>query len=172
VLAPFLVTLALANTPTPVPAWVPDLLEAWEPLVQPRVVVDQCGGINGWYQGSTHTIGLCVETFDHPQLARWIFQHELAHAFMAQHGLLDLEYEFAADELATLMADTQDVLAAAQWFSQMDYEPDAADPHPAPLERARTILCLERGFEETAGVCHSYLTSARDNWLRIIDLVL
>lgn len=166
---PLLVAASLA-----VPNWVPEILERWEPLgVEVSIQVEECGSINGWYGPLTDTIGICTESLAQPELARWIFNHELAHAFMDQHGIPDLHFEFAADELATLMAPEQDSLAAAMWFMSMaDQGQRRGDPHPAYLDRAAAVLCLLDGSlaDPSSRMCHAYYTSAVDNWLRLIVL--
>jgi hypothetical protein len=172
VLAQFLVALVTSNLPAatvPEPDWVPEVMERWDGLMEmPDVVVRRCG-VNGMYYPGAHVIVLCQETFTQPELARWIFSHELAHAFIFSHDLALAESEFAADELGSLLAEPDEITAAARWFFSMrGYEHDPDDPHPAALDRAAAILCLLDGSEaEGTRMCRAYYRSALENWTRI-----
>lgn len=166
----------------PVPAYLKEVLERWDVAkLDVTITLAQCGEINATYTPTEdlhesvppHTIEMCVEDLADPDGAKFILNHELAHAYFDQHGLyLGWEEEFAADELASLMSTKDELTAAARFFLTQPFT--TGDAHPADLDRAAAILCYLDGIEEqpASRVCAIYARSIQDGWTRTISLTL
>lgn len=150
----------------PVPDYVPEVVSRWADLVDVEVVARDCGIENAWYFPADDIVVLCTELFDRPELTRAILNHELAHAFMDQHGIP--QSEAGADELGFFFMTDEEVYSIARWF--LDHPgPGSDDGHPADLDRAGMFLCLQSVDEEGGSrECRVYYRSALEKWLALI----
>lgn len=170
--SPIALALTLALT-TPakapkVPAYVQDVVDRWAPLdIDVKVVAEKCGQDNAWYAPEEHRVTLCTELFDRPELTRFVLNHELAHAFDRQHGIdWGHDEEFKADELAFMMSSPDEVQAGIKWFLSGPFS--AGDDHPADVDRAAMLMCLDVGWRGEDRMCATYYRSAYATWAMLI----
>jgi hypothetical protein len=175
VLALVLALAAADPEPKPVPAEVAAEMKDWADLgIKATLTSTHCGMDNAFYFPGLNTVVLCDELFDRPDLARFVLNHEMGHAAMTQLGIGDVDGEAGADELAFWMSDQAAVFAGASWFLGMvDGSPhDPEDPHPSPLDRAASLLCLSDGTDPHPVVrhCAVYARSSYMHWVRILTM--
>jgi hypothetical protein len=169
----------LSGLITPNAPLVDDVLSRWEGAgLEVEVVSVHCGDDNAAYYPATKLIVMCDDLYDRPELASWILSHELAHAFMWQHDVPQRrgtkDQERVADELAFLTTEPAETYAAARWFMDLHKahpKRSPNDPHPDPLDRAGSVLCLQQGKEGGNRTCRLYLESVQAHWMRILDWV-
>lgn len=156
---------------TPNPRWVEAEVAKWEPLdIEVEVVSKPCGYINAYYFPTDRIVVMCSELYKTPDLARFVLNHELAHAFNHQHGLdWGDDGEFKADELAFLMSDGKAVLAATKWFLDSASAAVEGDTHPAELDRAAMLICLDEGWRDEDRQCATYYRSALATWTLLVN---
>lgn len=121
-----------------------------------------CGTWNGYYFPGSHRIVLCNENLkEGVGPARFIYLHELGHAYTFQKGTdflrWDGNYEDAADEWAALWSIVQghpeDLLQVAAIYDEWGkmYTPKPGDPH-SPMEvRATRLRSLYYGWKNPQG---------------------
>lgn len=164
---PVLFALLLTNPP----AYLEAEKANWEPFgLTVDLVTAECGEENAIYFPADRTVLVCEELLDRPALAKFVLNHEMGHALMHQWGIRNGER--AADQLAWLMSDADEVYAAASWFLALaKTEPDPTDGHPPALRRAGQLLCLQSAYEGDGPlVCDELLSTVTESWNRILDL--
>lgn len=146
------------------------VMKDWSKAVEVTAVHAQCGYENAFYFPAEKLVLMCVELSHDPALERFVFRHELAHAFMWQHGIPSTER--GADELAVLTSPASDIEAAARWFERVDgYVGNGG--HPQPHDRAAALRCLSSGMHAptlATPVCRMYYASVYDNWQKLFKL--
>lgn len=128
------------------------------PVEIPHTLIwDKCGRWNGMYFRAWSLILLCEENLTYgPKVSRFVYLHELGHAYTFAHPEFDYSrwgknYEAAADEFAAVSAVVQghpeDILAMAKLFEEAakSQKWDPSDPHPPAIKRARTLKSLYYG---------------------------
>lgn len=138
--------------------------------VQVAAVAVNCGYENAFYFDSLGLVAVCNEMLEHgPDVARFVINHEMGHAWMAQNGIGDSER--GADELALLMSTKKEALAAAAYFHGLGSGDDGDDgQHQSHQARGDEFVCLAYGLYDpmqTAVVCRMYAASVRENWMRM-----
>lgn len=169
----FLFALALAQ---PNPDFIEEARANWEGLTDPEVISVECGEDNAFYSPSRHLVIMCSELYDRPDLAVFIFHHEMAHAMTLTHGFPRVSHqdrERIADELAFFMSTVDQVMAGARFFLDIATEAQSEfDPHPAALDRAASLICLAEGREGRDRMCRAYYDSLLAHWQRLILLLV
>jgi len=152
----------------PNPPWVRDVQARWGPTMQAEVVTVACGQMNAYYFKSDDLVVMCQELYVDLDLSAWVLNHELGHAFMDHYDVPGSER--GADELAFLMSTQPENLAAARWFMRLGHP---SNGHPASMERAASLICLNDGREEPGvdRACTAYASSVEEHWLRILQMV-
>lgn len=137
--------------------------------VEVTVTSAACRDENAYYFPWLELVVVCRELDAKPGVQRFVFNHEMGHAWMYQHGVPNTER--GADEIAVLMSDYEDTIAAAHWFADMAKSSSGSDgSHQSHAERAASLFCLAYGLhkpDETTAVCRMYAGSVVDQWQRI-----
>lgn len=165
---PLLVAL---KTLTPNPSYIEEAMTRWEVAgLDVEVVSHPCGEVNASYTPADQRIEMCTELYANPELAVFVFNHEMGHAFMFQRGIPNSEA--AADELGFLMSSDDEVLEGARFFLAMGGSESKDGDHPADLDRAASLLCLLDGRDPNSDnrVCRAYQASVFTNWTRMFIL--
>lgn len=169
---------------TPNPAWLPEVQERWEGLgLEVEVVSIHCGYDNASYSPSKRVIVMCDDLYNRPDLAKWIFNHEMGHALTFQLGVpmdpTGVDEERVADEVAFFASKDVENYAAIKWFMDKAASGRArnpADPHPSAFDRAGELLCLQVGWEHNDlppvdtydHACKMMFESLSAHWSRLI----
>lgn len=147
-------------------------LKKWEGMVDVTVSSATCRDENAYYFPWLELVVVCKELDARPDVQRFVFNHEMGHAWMYQHGVPNTER--GADEIAVLMSDFEDTLAAAAWFHEMAKGESGDDgSHQSHKERGDALICLAYGLhkpEQTTSICRMYAGSVVDQWQRIEQL--
>lgn len=135
----------------------------------------KCGDWNGMYYFQSHNIVLCEENLDlGVPAARFIYLHELGHAYTFQYGMSFLRwgnnYEAAADEWAAVnlvvTGHPTDLLAMAKvfddWGKQHPQPP--GDPHPPAWKRAHRLRELYWAYKIGVGPIGAPWREAYEFW--------
>lgn len=146
-----------------------DELDKWDDTgVDVNVTRATCRDENAYYFPSLQLVVICKELDDKPEVQRFVFNHEMGHAWMFQHGVPNSER--GADEIAAMMSSYEDTLAAAHWFAGMAKGSSGDDgEHQAHADRAASLFCLAYGFhkpELTTPLCRMYADSVVEHWER------
>ena len=134
-----------------------------------------CGGINGYYFPRAKKIIMCNELKALPGLARFVYAHELGHAYIDKY---DIPYtgleEAAADELAAIAlvatGNAEDIFTAAEYFnSKPETEEDVYDSHPSHARRVVVLACT---YVQSQGVeapgCYTDFWRTVNTWSRLM----
>lgn len=134
----------------------------------------KCGTFNGWYYPGLKRIVLCQENLQNVGLARFVYLHELGHAYTFQHPV-DFarwggNYEASADEWAAVWTIVQgnatDLLATADAFEAWGkiYSQHEDDPHPPMSLRAQRLRNMYAGYKNPQGPHGSYWRDCLKYW--------
>lgn len=154
---------------TTTPDYITEAQKEWEGLAEVTVITTKCGFENAGYYPGLNIVEMCEELYAKPDLALFVFNHEMGHAFMDQRGVPNSER--GADELAVLMSPPWATIAGAQWFMEMAMDDDGMDGvHQSHMERAASLVCLLDGFnpEPVSLTCVAYAGSVTENWARML----
>ena len=164
----------LANAAVAIPAYLAAAQSEWEDMAEVHVTIKMkhCGYDNAWYTPGARTVTVCDDLVAKPALLRFVFNHEMAHAYFHQRRVPVSDEELMADELAFWVTADADVADTARWFLEMGSDEDTADGHPADLTRAASLLCLLDGVDANPvnRQCVAYARSSRSHWLTTLDL--
>ena len=143
-------------------------LAKWEGAVDVTVTTATCRDENAFYFPGLELVVVCKELDAKPAVQRFVFNHEMGHAWMFQHNVPNSER--GADELGALMSSYEDTIAAAHWFAGMGGGGDDG-VHQAHTDRAASLFCLAYGLHKpdmTTPVCRMYADSVAEQWTRVI----
>lgn len=154
------------------PDYIAEAQKRWADVADVTVVSTWCGEQNAAYYPGFRLVEMCAELYVDRDLALAIFNHEMGHALMHQHGIPNSER--GADEISLLTSTPAQLMAAARWFMGMAGEShDPNDPHQSALDRAASIVCYLDGTDEhpVSRACVNYAESISENWQRMLLMV-
>lgn len=145
-----------------------------------EVVWMDCGEVNGYYHPPTRRVIMCNELSTLPRgVLRFVYAHELAHAFIHENGIpYTGSEEWAADELASLVLIeggwSKDVEEAAKYQLARGQPDRWSSEHPGDERRAAYMLCMAKQGAEglTADFCYINYPRIKAAWKKLYGLAL
>jgi hypothetical protein len=146
---------------------------------QTKVVWDDCGEVNAYYQNSTRTVTMCNELIGAmtPGAIRYVLAHELSHGVIMQLRVpYTGSHEAAADELAAVMliatGRPEDVLRGAEFWASLGRDENPYDDHPGDNRRSFTLMCLVATSMELDPLrtCNADYDRSLSAWVKLLGM--
>ncbi len=138
------------------------------------LVFTKCGYVNAYYWPEYDTVVFCEEALEQGRgFARFVAAHEMTHAIIDQYSIpYTGSEEDAADELAAIALEPEDVLEASLWFRRRGFPEDPRDSHSSNARRAWNLACLADGADERPVLeeCAYKYQHALWSWARLLSL--